>query len=309
MITDTLAAKAAEAWLLSIAGVGEAEFDAGQPLSDAQKPSPFRPTMEYDRKRSDNERWPPDFEAAVAGDSSKSGGIFWQTAMAGPVFNDFDQLVEAQARAGGGLPNPQRPRLETAFVGIEPQQLGLAAGGANRRRWLFQVTAVAEADGHEDPFTVTPLATPAAGNRITVSPADYATLTPGEPVTVSNQDGLAFAPVLRTDTTVHVVLGDNKMIGFAASYADAIATVPSYLSLTGAPTEETRITVKNFRGAQYMCLALLEPVIRRFTAGAALVDNADGRLYVRKRTHVGPALTIESEYRIPATAHLQAFAA
>lgn len=308
MIADTQVARALEAWLLAISG-----DEGGFPREYAEDPPAL--AREYDRNGNDNDRWPPAFELAVrpaplsvidpgstpeleldqrdyrlfkagwsvvlapsgglmglaenevrylaklgsnkiafatsrdkALDSTPEseggrggtadtialtgtaddddgnrahvkvarGGIFWQTATAGPVFNDFEGLTEATAPASAGLPNPQRPRLETAFVGIEPQQLGLKAGGVNRRRWLFQVTAVADAEGVNPPHDL---------------------------------------------------------------------------------------------GAQYMCLALLDPVIRRFAAGATLIDTADGRVYVRKRTHLGPALTIESEYRLPATVHLQAFAA
>lgn len=308
MITDTEVVRALEAWVVSIAGVDEGMF----PIH-AVKPDPYHPAMAYDVARLDNERWPPIFELAVgrpieptafdpaesaltipeadynllepadlvhlsevggitgleanelrylikldgnkiafaadhgnaeAGaeitlggalervdsdrdsptfgqlirprvDVSKRGTIIWQTATFGPVAIDYEGLHEAYAEVGRGQPNPQRPRLETAFVPIETQQLGLKAGGTNRRRWLFQVTAVAGAPELDDLY---------------------------------------------------------KM------------------------------------NAQYMCLALLEPVIRRFEAGAVLIDNADGRVYVRKRTHLGPALTIESEYRVPATVHLQAFA-
>ena len=46
---------------------------------------------------------------------------------------------------------PILPRVEVSFVPIEPQQLGLRAGGTNRRRFLYQAIVVTEERAYQWP--------------------------------------------------------------------------------------------------------------------------------------------------------------
>ena len=91
---------------------------------------------------------------------------------------------------------------------------------------------------------VSPEAVAAASNQIQFTQAEFDRLVTGEPVKFTDQTGLTFAPA--TTDTVYVVKGSSRRVGFATTFANALAG--TLITLTGTPTANAaHIEVNRFK--------------------------------------------------------------